>query len=157
MKSVFKSSSDSLKPEQPSKLQYVEARSDVFMQPKQGVVFRIQTEKGSNKFEVMSSSIAQHYVINENFSDILCLITPYPPYLEASFMGFLLMLPEQLLDTKKNEELYKALKADFGEITRLLPKSVVGLMRRVALYINVDSDSCVTGLCFHRDRSWLGG
>ena len=29
-------------------------------------------------------------------------------------------------------------------------------MQRVALYLNEDSEPCVTGLCFHRDRSWLG-
>ena len=139
-----------------SEICFVGAKADVFAEPKQYCLIKVMSEKDETKFELMSANSSQHYQINEDFTDIICMVPPYKPYHEASFMGFLLMLPENLLNKKQNEQLYKALKEDFGEIIRLMPRETVGLIRRVALFINEESDPCVNGLCFHRDRSWLG-
>ena len=153
---VVKEVSENLKTRQPKHIVLINPGDDYFLQSTQGKTYRIQTERGHNKFEVMLSSFPQSYVINKHFSDIGAIISPYETYEEASFLGFLIMAPEKLLNKENNVKLFAALEQDFREMKRLLPRSVVGLMQRVALYLNVESEPCVRGLCFHRDRSWLG-
>ena len=66
----------------------------------------------------------QSYIINKNFSDIGAIVSPYPPYVEASFLGFLIVAPEKLLDKKKHPKLFAALEQDLREIKRILPRLV---------------------------------
>ena len=139
-----------------SEISFISEKSDLFIQPKQDCLIQILADRDETVFELMSANKAQHFEINEDFTDMIALEPPNEVYSEASFLGFLLMLPESLLNKNRNKDLFDAFRTDFDEMIRLLPSEVVGLMRRVALYVNKDSSDCVTGLCFHRDRNWLG-